>query len=284
MKVNIYDDIEQFRLDTLPALLENETANNLFISLITHEKVRRSADWLLATVSEGEDICLAALYIEPFDLLLHERAGTGSSGAVELLARQLLHIGCAPPSVMAESGLAWRFANAFSIGGINKSHMTMVAMRLDALADYKKAPGSSRALESSDMFFAPYWERAFSEDCRVEAFTITKNVKRLMTRLGKDTHYIWEDGVPVSQAVHGRDTPNSAVINGVYTPPQYRGHGYATSVVAELAKSRFESGKEFCCLFADADNPASLKIYRRLGFYDVCEHEVIKFDTRMLIT
>ena len=278
MKVDIYDDIEQFRLDILPALLENETANNLFISLLTHEKLRRSAHWLQAAVSEGEEICLAALYVEPFDLLLYEREGAGNNGAVESLARQLLHLGCTPPGVMAESKLAERFAKVFSIGGTSKSHMTMVAMRLNALADYNRAPGNCRELKSSDMFFAPYWERAFSEDCRARAFTVSKNVERLKTRLGEDLHYIWEDGIPVSQAVHGRDTPNGAVINGVYTPPQYRGHGYATSVVAELVKSRLERGKKFCCLFADAENPASLKIYRRLGFYDVCEHEVIKFD------
>jgi len=129
------------------------------------------------------------------------------------------------------------------------------------------------------MFFVPYWEHAFSEDCRVHVFTIQENIDRIRKRLGKDSHFIWEDGQPVSQAVHGRDTPNGAIINWVYTPPHFRGRGYATSVVAELSRSLLDSGKSFCCLFADASNPISCELYRKLGFYDVCNFDEIRFDT-----
>ena len=134
------------------------------------------------------------------------------------------------------------------------------------------------------MSFTPSWEQAFCIDCHTPVFTLSENEERIRTRIGKDTHFIWEDGQPVSQAVYGRDTPNGAVVNWVYTPPQYRGHGYATSVVAELSKSLFDRGKLFCCLFADADNPASRSVYRKLGYYDVCEFEEILFDTERPMT
>ena len=262
----------------LPVLLEDEVVNNLFISLLRRESTRQTSKWQYVTVVSADGgIRLAALYIEPFDLLLYEPGSAGNSDAALCLSQELKRIGCAPPGVMAKSQLAKRFSEAFSRGGITKHYMTITAMRLDALSDYTKASGICRTLENRDLFFAPYWERAFSEDCRTKAFTISENLNRLMTRLGKGTHYIWEDGVPVSQAVHGRDTPNGAVINGVYTPPHYRGHGYATSVVAELSASLLERGKSFCCLFADTDNPAACNIYRKLGYYDVGELEVIKF-------
>jgi len=85
------------------------------------------------------------------------------------------------------------------------------------------------------------------------------------------------DGHPVSQAVHARSTRNGAVINGVYTPPNYRRKGYATSVVTELTRILLERGNKFCSLFADAENPVSCGIYRKIGYYDLCVFDDIKF-------
>ena len=277
MRFQRYDDIGAFEHDTFTTLQINEVQNNLLIGLISSKKVRNTTDWLLATIVDSGGICLTAIYIEPFDLLLYETGNIRHDGGVELLSNELRRIGCYPPGIMAESGLAARFADAFYGAGKSKPYMTIAVMRLDDLSEYVKAPGTYRMLEPRDMFYAPYWERAFSEDCRTRVFSIQENTKRIRTRLGKDTHLIWEDGVPVSQAVHGRDTPNGAVINGVYTPPHFRRCGYATSVVAELSSRLLGRGRSFCCLFADAGNPASRKLYRNLGYYDVSELSVLKY-------
>jgi len=278
LELKRYDNIEKFRAEVLPVLLEDEVANNLFIGLIARESTRQTSRWQFVTVGSASDgICLAALYIEPFDLLLYESGGAVSRSALECISQEFKRIGCTPQGVMAKKQTAERFSEVFTGSAANNPHMRITAMRLDVLSDYTKASGACRTLENRDLFFAPYWERAFSEDCRTKAFSISENLNRLMTRLGKGTHFIWEDGVPVSQAVHGRDTPNGAVINGVYTPPHYRGRGYATSVVAELSASLLSRGKGFCCLFADASNITARNVYLKLGYYDVGELEVIKF-------
>ena len=54
--------------------------------------------------------------------------------------------------------------------------------------------------------------------------------------------------------------------------------GYASSVVAELSQALLNRGNKFCCLFADAENPISCGIYRKIGYYDLCVVDVIKFD------
>ena len=279
MRFRRYDSIKVFKSAVLDILLENEVQNNLLLSLIINSSDHFTPDWLLAAVSGDGGGTLVALCVENFPLLLYESGNAEDIGSAELLARELRHTGHSLRGVMAQCGLAKRFADAFSGDGAYELHMTTIAMRLDNLSGYEKAPGFCRKLESRDMFFAPYWERAFSEDCRTPAFSIDQNVDRLKTRLKKDTHFIWEDGVPVSQAVHGRNTPNGAVINGVYTPPHFRGRGYATSVVAELSKTLLDKGKSFCCLFGDAANPVSCGIYRKLGYYDVCTLEELRFDT-----
>ena len=273
-----YDNIETYSAEVLGILLESEIQNNLLISLITENKASYATDWLLATViDDSGEIILTSFWSKPFNILLYETKNTRNDDAVELLAREFRKAGYSLPGVMAERGLAQRFAKAYTPPKMSESHMSVVAMRLDRLAQYEKAPGFCRELSKSDMFFTPYWEHAFSEDCRVHVFTISEDTKRIESRLGRGIHFIWEDGVPVSQAVHGRNTPNGAIINWVYTPPHYRGRGYATSVVAELSESLLKRGKDFCCLLADADNPASRRLYSKLGYYDVCELEDIKF-------
>ena len=277
MQFRNYENVESFNNDVLETLLKDEVSNNILLSILTESKARYATDWLMATVVNEGGLALAALCTKPFNLLLHGAAGV-PQGCVELLAREIRRIGFSPPGVLAERVLAQRFAEAYCAGSAGKPHLSMNVMRLDRLAEYNKAPGTCRMLEESDMFFVPYWEHAFSVDCRVHAFSIPENVERIRTRVGKDTHFIWEDGAPVSQAVFGRETPNGAIVNWVYTPPHYRGRGYATSVVAELTRSLLERGKSFCCLFADADNPISCEIYRKLGYYDVCLFDDIRFE------
>jgi len=279
MQVRHYEEVSSFRADVFDILAVNEIQNNLPIDLITGRKLDSTEGFLLATVCDNDSVVLTAIYVKPFHLLLYETGNRRNDAAVLLFARELSDIGVAPAGVMAESTLARRFANAYRPAGDYRRHMSVAGMKLDKPVVHSDAPGRCRALEAGDLFFAPYWERAFSEDCRTTVFTITENTERLKTRLKKGTHYIWEDGVPVSQAVHGRDTPNGALINGVYTPPFFRGRGYASSVVATLSNTLLEHGKGFCCLLADADNPASYGMYRKLGYSDVCKLEDIRFVT-----
>ena len=275
MEFRRYDNVEAFSSDVLGILLKNEILNNLSISILTESKARYTADWLMATVTDNGLITHAALYTKPFDLLLYESDSHRQDG-MELLAANIKRLGIDPPGVFAERGLAWRFANAYDSGRAPAQIKTLIVMRLDKLAEYHKAPGYCRALDARDLYFVPYWERSFSEECRTHVFPIPDLVGRISARLNKGSHFIWEDGNPVSQAVHGRSTPNGAVVNMVYTPPHFRGKGYATSVVAKLSGILLDAGYDFCCLFADACNPVARKVYQNLGYYDVYTYDVIK--------
>jgi len=274
-----YNDLSWFRADVLDILLVDEVLNNLPISLLMDSKNDNVDDWLLATVTDVTGvIVLIALCVKPFNLLLYEPITINQNTALELLAEELKNTGFRPPGVLATPTLARRFTDVYSGSAGGKIEMKMILMRLDKLASYEKASGFCRMLTEDDLTFAPFWEQAFCIDCRIPAFSLHENEERIKTRLDKDSHFIWEDVLPVAQAVYGRDTPNGAVINWVYTPPLYRGRGYATSVVAEVSKTLFERGKSFCCLFADADNPASRRVYHKLGYYDVSEFEQISFN------
>ncbi|MDR0862698.1 MAG: GNAT family N-acetyltransferase [Oscillospiraceae bacterium] len=187
--------------------------------------------------------------------------------------------GIQPPGVLAESSLARRFADEFAAKW--HEHLTMNVMRLDTVNDVPRAPGQLRALRESDLFFAPYWARGFAEDCNNKVYPpdFEARAAEIKSRVGADMHYFWEvDGTPVSQAVAARKTVNGVTINGVYTPPTFRGLGYATSCVAELSRLLLARGNAFCALFADAKNPISCGIYRKIGFKDAAVTSELYFD------
>ena len=314
MRFNRYDNLYTFRADVLPILLEDEVCNNLPVSLIADESSKSTPDWLMGTVTNDFGrIVLIALCTKPFNLLLYapktnsgsqsgdtsdsdggsqsrytdESTDSSQSGntdesrhitdGIRTLADELRRTRFAPPGVFAKTELSRAFAEAYIGTTENKYRKQLVIMKLDELLPSKKAPGLCRELTEDDLSFVPLWEQAFCLDCNIPAFSQAEIKERVQTRIGKNSHFIWEDGLPVSQAVFGRETPNGAVVTWVYTPPMYRGLGYASSVVGELSRSLLERGKKFCCLFADASNKTSCGIYRNLGYYDVCVFEEIHF-------
>lgn len=279
MKLEIYGSTEDFGKDTLELLLENEVQNNLPVGFITDSGDHDTTSWFMATVKdEAGSILLTAACTPPFNLVMYLTRNEPNDAAVQLLSDEIKSMGLEVPGVLTERSLARRFAEIHCGKGGYKSHMAMNIMQLDEVHEVPTAAGSMRELRAEDLFFVPYWEHAFSVDCNLDVLSIEWNAKQLSRRTGKRTHYIWEDKMPVSQAVHGRSTQNGAAVNYVYTPPFFRGRGYATSVVAGLSRLLLERGNKFCCLFADASNPVSCSIYRKIGYRDQCVVEQLDFN------
>ncbi len=82
--------------------------------------------------------------------------------------------------------------------------------------------------------------------------------------------YLWLDpsGTPVSMAARRPVLAGSARVGPVYTPPQHRGHGYASGVTAAATRSILDEGA-IPTLFTDLANPTSNRIYAALGYYPV---------------
>ena len=78
---------------------------------------------------------------------------------------------------------------------------------------------------------------------------------------------MWEDvGQPVSLAGVGRPTAHSMSVGPVFTPVEFRGNGYATSLVAQVSQEILDSGKTMATLYTDLSNPTSNAIYQRIGY------------------
>ncbi|HUZ83497.1 MAG TPA: GNAT family N-acetyltransferase [Gaiellales bacterium] len=64
----------------------------------------------------------------------------------------------------------------------------------------------------------------------------------------------------------------------VYTPPELRGRGHATALVAELTRRLLAGGCSTCMLYTGLSNPTSNRIYRRIGSLPVCDTIDLAFD------
>jgi GNAT superfamily N-acetyltransferase len=90
--------------------------------------------------------------------------------------------------------------------------------------------------------------------------------------------FIWVDAEPVAMAAYSGETPNGIRVSWVYTPPQFRGKGYASNLVAFLSQHLLDEGRRYCFLFTDQANPTSNFIYQKLGYRPVSDSERWEFS------
>ncbi len=80
---------------------------------------------------------------------------------------------------------------------------------------------------------------------------------------------------PVSYSVFNAMLPDIVQIGGVWTPPEFRGRGYARSVVAGSLLAARKQGIERAVLFADPSNAAARRAYLFLGFRIVGDYGLV---------
>ncbi len=129
---------------------------------------------------------------------------------------------------------------------------------LDAVADLAGVGPSRRATEADVPALVVLYANA-EELSRDEA-----SVRRVLAH-GR-IFVAEEDGIAVSAALTNAETPEMAMIGGVFTPPDMRNRGYATACMNALCRDLLRDGIQSCLFY---DNPQAGSIYRRLGFREI---------------
>ena len=154
-------------------------------------------------------------------------------------------------------------------------------LRAGASESVPLAPGRSRSATRDDLPLLLDWMVAFGEEALEEddpgrAEAREGSTQRLAS--GDGGIDLWEDeGEIVSSSGWGGPTPNGIRIGPVYTPPERRGHGYATALVAKQSQALLDAGRRFCFLYTDLANPTSNAIYERIGYVKVAESAMVAF-------
>ena len=152
---------------------------------------------------------------------------------------------------------------------------------LERLLPPTPVAGAARMAKDDDRRLLVKWLRAFAIEAlhqeEPDERELEANVAHKL--VADDAAYVlWEvDGEAVSCAGYGSSTPNGSRVGPVYTPPEHRGHGYASAVTAHVSAERLASGRRFCFLYTDLANPTSNKIYADLGYEPVCDSQQVEF-------
>jgi hypothetical protein len=242
---------------------------------------RDPANWLMATVSDADGIRLTALMTPPHNLTLYATDNVIDPDAVNCLIDGLKDHDL--PGVITEKSLAEYFATEYAArkGLTFKTIMDQRIYELTEVNPEVRQVGTMRLLDEQDMHFFPYWLEAFhaANVYGKTEMSIPHDENLYRYRLSTKKLYVLElDGIPVSMAGYSRELPTAIGVAFVYTPPYFRGKGYATSCVAQLSRMALDKGYKKCVLYTDLLNPTSNSIYQRIGYKPVCDSLMLKFE------
>lgn len=278
MEVTRHTDAGTWLDAVSPLLYESEAENNLMLGLAGQAQ-RRPGSFpqgirLWSVNTEGKAVG-AALMTPPHNLLVSRQSPEATHALVDELAKESVQL----PGVMAESEVARLFAESWarSAGVCARLRMGMPLHVCTDVAWSERADGVFRPADADDVPLLSAWRTAFEED--VFDRRVTLEPEPIVRQSIEDRSlFVWTDsGRPVSSAAISRPTRTGIAVSYVYTPPELRGRGYATSCVAELTARQLRAGRQFCCLYTDLANPTSNAIYARIGYRAVCNSEWWEF-------
>lgn len=140
------------------------------------------------------------------------------------------------------------------------------------------APGRLRAATHAEADLVLRWLTAFSGDADEQAGRPRGSSAHeldqgtVLRRLEAGDVWFWVDGDgrPVHLTAVNAASFGVARVGPVYTPPEQRGHGWASNAVAEVSR-RVQATGGRVCLFTDQANPTSNALYAALGYRPVVD-------------
>ena len=290
MYFTYYSDVKNFYKDTYDVLMRHEAQNviplgNIIIGNKGQDKAgwRDPANWFMATVSDSNCILLTAVMTPPKNLTLYATDNSNNEATLHCLMDGIAEKGISIPGVMAEKALTEMFAKAYAAKhGIHfKIDTDQRIYELSQINPTIPKTGTARLYKKSDMAFLPYWIAGFDHECFGDNYSIRTNKEPYNHRISANNLFVLEDnGVPVTMAKISRELQTVCVIGLVYTPPYFRGKGYATACVAAVSQIALDRGFSKCVLYTDLANPISNSIYMKIGYEPICDSLDIKFTRK----
>jgi GNAT superfamily N-acetyltransferase len=259
-----------------PALEAREAEHNLILGLA--QAIRPSPPSplaFLAAVTDASGLALAALMTAPDRPLVLATDRDHVTTALEPLWNALDATGRAPRRVSAEARLGEAFVHGWQqrTGCATSLRMQQRLHVLTEVRDVSVAPGGLRVAGPSDVELVAEWMVAFDREAHLDTMPAGAR-DAAERRVAAGEIYLWVDGEPRSMAGRARPTTHGIAINAVYTPPEWRGRGYAASCVAQASARLLDEGRSFCVLFTDLANPTSNAIYARIGYRGIRDFAV----------
>ncbi len=278
MQIRHFADVDAFLAAAGPFLAAREAEHNLIFGICSslRETPERYGEPYLAVVDRDETVVAAAIQTPPFRLILSEVDDPAAIDALveDTLSRTL-------PGVAGPAERVGAFAATWNARGGPTATLAMSERiyQLTSVVPPRPVPGSSRMATPADRDVVLAWTEGFMREAFGEAdpAEVAADVDRWLARKAR-TIYLWEDGEPLSICGVGGETPNGIRIGPVYTPPDLRGRGYASALVAAVSQAELDAGRRYCFLFTDQANPTANHIYQAIGYESVRDVDAYRFE------
>jgi len=276
MNCTIYKNVSEFLHANEETLLKAESEHNLILGLADslNRGLVASKDTLLLSVMRNSQPIGQAIRNDPDKPLAISKMDPAPARLlVEFLLEQRIPL----KAVTGPIGSCQSFANSWE-KLTNRSPKLLLHLgvyELDRVSFPSPDGRSLIPIRDVSREISLEYILGFLAECFPNEDNPHRQAAEIADRQRKnETLFFWkgpDDVQPVSMASNSRNTRNGATISLVYTPPQFRGSGYASRIVAALSDQCLKSGKRFCNLFTDLMNPTSNSIYQKIGFRKIGE-------------
>ena len=280
MRLELTSDAESFA--ALAADFLAATPERNLLATVLNDVLTRSSSGgeplFACGLDERDEPVAVALRTPPWPLLAH---GFDCAEDARALLAEWLALDPRPGAVGAEPATARTLAGAWEdlAGGTSQLLRKEAMHALDAVrAPARPAPGRLRVASPAERPLLIAWEEAFGEEANVASRP--QAARNIDARMAAGRLFVWDDGGAVSYLARSGPVAGVTRIGPVYTPPEQRRRGYATSAVASLAQRSLDEGSSRCMLFTDLANPTSNRIYAAIGFVRFGDWEDIALRPR----
>ena len=234
MELTTYSHAKQFLQAAGEQIIKYEVHNGLMLGTLEQLNIDPTPAWLkgevyLSTVTDQDKLITAAMITPPFGLVLAQGVADDTA-AIDLITEDLYARQRAVPDVNGPKFHSMHFAQTWSeLTG--SSFEPMLAERLYQLQQVtfpNGVLGEARMATPADIELVADWTDTFLMEALNE-----KNPREITLSVAgnfikEQRVMLWQlDNQLVCMALNVRDTPNGAMIGYVFTPPQFRRHGYA---------------------------------------------------------
>jgi predicted GNAT family acetyltransferase len=265
--MSVVKDVGEFSALAEPLLAADPARHTILLTALDAAR-RGGAPIASMLVAREADAVVGVALRSPGRRLLVSALPMGAAAAVaELVAREDPDIGGVSGPVPDVDEFARVIAECTGARArliVRRSRL----FELGELAAPVGVPGRARLAGEADVALLARWRDAFAVEAHEGAAPgeDAEETARRSLRLGSG-EVLWEvDGVPVSQASAKPVLAGTSRIGPVYTPPEYRRHGYAAAATAAASRWALDAGADRVLLFTDLANPTTNALYPRIGY------------------
>ncbi len=275
MRWELEPDLAAFDARVRP-LLEAHIENNVAATVLAgtvQGQFRMSPPVLAVGVEDTGAVAAAALRTAPWPML---STPVGPDDAEALIQLWLEHDPGLPGiNALLDTARSVSAAWARRSGGSERCRIAMAMHSLTTVEDPPRpGPGRLVAATEADRDLALRWWDEFVVESDVIDAGPESRAATVDFRIAHGHLCLWRDEDDAVSMVSTNPAVAGVVrIGPVYTPPEARRRGYASSAVAAVSREALATGAHTCMLYTDLANPTSNKIYADVGYRRIAEWE-----------